>query len=89
LGARPGWVLRSIIQQGLVLAVIGGILGIITSVAVGHLLSSLIFGLRSVDAIVIAAVVLVLTFVSVGGGYFPARRAALVDPLIALRASLK
>lgn len=85
LGAEPGDVLRLMVRDGMRLASIGAALGIAGSIATTRYLQSELFGVRSIDPITLASVVLGLAVVAVAACYFPARRAAKVDPLIALR----
>ena len=59
--------------------------GVLASVASSRLLSSQLFGVASVDPIAYAGVVLVLGVVTLAACYLPARRAAAVDPIVALR----
>jgi putative ABC transport system permease protein len=85
LGAEPGDVLRLMVRDGMRLAAIGVALGIAGSIATTRYLQTQLFGVRTIDPITLASVVLGLAVVAVAACYFPARRAAKVDPLIALR----
>lgn len=85
LGAEPGDVLRLMVRDGMRLAGIGLALGIAGSIATTRYLQAELFGVRSVDPITLTIVVLGLAAVAVAACYFPARRAAKVDPLVALR----
>jgi putative ABC transport system permease protein len=85
LGAEPGDVLRLMVRDGMRLAGIGVALGIVGSIATTRYLQTQLFGVRTIDPITLASVVLGLAVVAVAACYFPARRAAKVDPLIALR----
>src|SRR6202451_162210 len=82
LGAEPGDVLRLMVRDGMRLAGIGLALGIAGSVATARYLETELFGVRPIDPITLTSVVLGLAAVAVGGCYFPARRAAKVDPLV-------
>jgi putative ABC transport system permease protein len=85
LGAPQNQVLRLILKQGLVLTLAGIGVGLAGALALTRLLSGLLFGVRSTDPATFAAIVLLLTFVSMIACYIPARRATRVDPLIALK----
>ena len=85
LGAEPGDVLRLMVRDGMQLAGIGLALGIAGSVATARYLQTELFGVRAIDPITLTSVVVGLAVVAVAACYFPARRAAKVDPLIALR----
>jgi putative ABC transport system permease protein len=85
LGAEPGDVLRLMVRDGMRLAGAGVALGIAGSIATTRYLQTELFGVKNMDPITLASVVLGLAVVAVAACYFPARRAARVDPLIALR----
>ncbi len=85
LGASPGAVLRSVVGEGLKLALLGVLLGGAGALATGRLIAAYLYGVRSTDPAAFACVALVLLAVAVLASYVPARRAAGVDPLIALR----
>ena len=85
LGARAQDVQMLVLRQGLVLAVGGTAIGVLLSVLLGRLVSTLLFGISGRDPLTLAGVSLVLTLVALLACYIPARRAARVDPLIALR----
>ncbi len=68
------------------LLVAGGVaIGLATAAAAGRLVTSLLFGLAVTDAVTMFGSVTLLLIVSAIAGYLPARRAARVDPLVALR----
>ncbi|HEY1341080.1 MAG TPA: ABC transporter permease [Bryobacteraceae bacterium] len=85
LGAQSGDVLRLVGAAGLRLAAAGTIAGAIGAFALTRFLSGLLFGVSSVDAVTFAAMAATLVAVTMLACYIPARRAAKVDPLIALR----
>jgi putative ABC transport system permease protein len=85
LGAQPGRVMRLVLRQGLTLTLIGIGLGLIGSLALTRLMSSLLFGVDATDPVTFTAMVLFLAVVSLIACYIPARRASRVDPMIALR----
>ena len=85
LGAQGRDALRLILAQGLKLVVIGSVAGLIVALALGRVLSSLLYGVTATDPATIVIVVLSLSFVALLACYLPARRATKVDPLVALR----
>jgi putative ABC transport system permease protein len=85
LGARDGDVFRLIIGQGMVLTAVGIIVGLVTSSIVMRFMSGLLFAVTATDPITLILVVLLLGAVALIACYIPARRAAQVDPLVALR----
>ncbi|MGH7506141.1 MAG: FtsX-like permease family protein, partial [Longimicrobiales bacterium] len=86
LGALPGTVRRMVLRQGLVLAVMGVAIGLVGSVALTHLLDSLLFEVSARDPLTFLLVPAVLFGVTALAVYVPAARAARVDPVRALRA---
>lgn len=85
LGARPGQVLGLVVGQGTRAVAIGGALGLLGAFALGRALSSLLYGVRPADPVTLAGVALLITSAGVMASYFPARRAARLDPAHALR----
>ena len=85
LGAQKIDVFRMVIGQGLKLAVIGLIIGIAGAIALTQFLSSLLYGVKPTDPLTFFAVSVILIAVALLACYFPARRAAKVDPMTALR----
>jgi putative ABC transport system permease protein len=85
MGAQPQDVFRIIVGEGLRLALLGVGVGLVTALALTRLLRSFLFGISAYDPITFIGVSLILTIVAVAACYFPARRATLVDPLVALR----
>jgi putative ABC transport system permease protein len=85
LGAQRHDVLRGVLKQGALLAAIGVSLGVAGAFLVTRLMSSLLFGVEPTDAITFAAAVAILFAVAMLASYVPARRAAKVNPLEALR----
>ena len=85
LGAQQGDMLRMVIKQTLVFAAAGVTLGLSASLALTGFMSTLLFGVAPNDppTFVLTAAVLALT--ALLAAYLPARRAAKVDPLVALR----
>jgi hypothetical protein len=85
LGARHGDVLSLVISQGISLAVTGIVIGICGALAFTRLLSTFLFGVGPTDPLTLIGVSVLLVFVAVLASWVPARRAAKVDPMVALR----
>jgi predicted permease len=85
LGADGGNVVRVILSRGILLALAGVVIGLAGSFALAHLLSSMLFGVRVNDPTTFALVPLALFGVAALASYIPARRAAKVNPMVALR----
>jgi predicted permease len=85
LGARPGDIARLIVGEGMLLAVIGLGLGLALAFVVTRFLSTLLLGVNARDPVIFAFITALLAGVSVLSSYLPARAAAEVDPIIALR----
>ena len=86
LGAEQRQVLALVTSQGARLAIVGTLLGIGAAAGLLRVLRSLLFGADPVDPVVLAAVSVLLSGVAVLASYVPARRAARIDPLVALHA---
>lgn len=85
LGAQRGDVLRLVVKQGLLLAVVGAIAGIGVALGVTHYLKSMLYDVSVYDPITIVAVSALLVLVALAACLIPARRATNVDPMVALR----
>jgi putative ABC transport system permease protein len=85
LGASTGRLLGLVLGQGLTLTVLGLIVGVLGAFGLTRLLSTLLFGVTAHDPLTLAAVAALLGAITVLATYLPARRAANVDPVIALR----
>jgi len=85
LGARARSVLWLVLREALTLVAIGLVVGVLASLAVTKTAASLLYELKPNDPLTIALATLLLAAVAALAGYVPARRAARVDPMIALR----
>ncbi|PYP65733.1 MAG: hypothetical protein DMD26_10050 [Gemmatimonadetes bacterium] len=85
LGAKPVDITRMILRGALTLAGIGAVGGAVLFLGVGRVVASLLYGIGPRDPLTLAACVLLLGGVALVASYVPARRAARVDPLVALR----
>jgi putative ABC transport system permease protein len=86
LGARPASILQMVLGQGMLLAVLGVGIGIAGAIALTGLVKSLLFEVPPTDVLTFSGVGLTLLAAAALASYLPARRAAAVDPNIALRA---
>jgi ABC-type antimicrobial peptide transport system permease subunit len=86
LGATARDVHRLVIRQGLRLAAAGLGIGLLLSIVAGRILRSLVDGVEASDPILFGGVLGTLLFTALLASYLPARRAATVDPLLAIRA---
>jgi len=85
LGAGSLNVFVQVVGRGLLLALLGTALGLIGSLAATRVLASFLFNVRATDPLTFAAVAFLLIGVALVASYFPARRAARIDPMVALR----
>jgi putative ABC transport system permease protein len=85
LGAQSSSILKMVIGEGLLLALIGIVVGVGGSLLLTRFLSKMLFGITPTDPFTFASISAVLVLVAVLASYIPARRATRVDPLIALR----
>jgi putative ABC transport system permease protein len=85
LGARPGDVLGLVLRQGMELAVIGIVAGLLGAVALTRVMASLLFGVSTIDAATFGAVPALLAVVAFAATVIPAWRTTRVDPVVALR----
>ncbi len=86
LGARPDGLVRLVLADGLRLALAGGLVGLLAALALGQVLAAFLFGVAPRDPLTLAGVSLLLVGIALVSAWLPARRAARVDPLTALRA---
>jgi len=85
MGARPGDVQKMVVKQGLTLTGAGVVLGAIGALALTRLMQTLLFETGAADPGIYLSITAMLTLVAFAACWFPARRAAMVDPLRALR----
>ncbi|MET0619988.1 MAG: ABC transporter permease [Thermoanaerobaculia bacterium] len=86
LGADPRSVLRLVVGQGMAVAFAGAGLGLVGAFLLTRLMASLLYGVRAGDPLTFAAVAVALLLVALAASWIPARRAARIDPMRALRA---
>jgi len=85
LGATPRQVVAGVVRQGMTLAVLGVALGLAGALTLGRFLSALLYGLEPTDTATLVVTLVGFGVVAAGAAYLPARRAAKVDPITALR----
>jgi len=85
LGARPRDVVKTVLRQGMTLVAVGILLGLGGAVSLSHVLQGLLFGVSPNDPATLSGAALILAAVALLACWLPARRAARVEPLTALR----
>jgi ABC-type antimicrobial peptide transport system permease subunit len=85
LGAAPSSVSRLVLREGITLALFGTALGVPAALASERILRRMLEGIGGADTLMLASVTVLLALVTVAASWIPARRAARVDPLVALR----
>ena len=85
LGAAPAGLRAMVLKQVGMTAVIGGAIGLVAALALGHAAESTLYGMSGRDPFVLAAAAVVLGAVVLAGSWFPARRASRIAPTVALR----
>ena len=85
LGATRVDVLRMVMRQGLRLTLVGLVVGVGGAVALTRVLSSLLYDVTPTDPVTLVLVSCVLALMALLASYLPARRAARIDPMVALR----
>jgi cell division protein FtsX len=85
IGAQPRMVEWMFLRESLALLVVGVLLGLPVAIAITRFVASMLYGLGPQDPMSIGAALIVLTAATVAASYLPARRAAAVDPIQALR----
>jgi putative ABC transport system permease protein len=85
LGARPPDVRRMIMREGMMLALVGVLFGVVATIAVTPLMRSLLYGVRPSEPAILIPVAVLLSLVALFATYIPARRATRIDPVLTLR----
>ena len=85
LGAGRSNMLSMVLREILTLVSIGVVIGVPIALAGDRLVSNMLFGLKSTDPITLVNATIVLVIVAAIAGYLPARKASLIDPMVALR----
>lgn len=85
LGAQPRDIFRLVVKNGMALTAVGLALGLLTCLVVARLLTSMLYGVSPTDPLTLAGIALLLAATALLACYLPARRAARVDPMVALR----
>lgn len=85
LGAKQGDVLRLVVREGMILAVIGAAIGLMGAFLLTRILTGFLYQVKPTDPVIFASVPFIFAAVAFFASYIPAHRAARVDPMIALR----
>jgi predicted permease len=85
LGAGSGDVLRMVLSEGFRMSFVGLILGLAGAFAAGRSISTMLFNVKSIDLATYLSAIAIVMLVTLVASYFPARRAARIDPSVALR----
>jgi putative ABC transport system permease protein len=85
LGAERADIVRLLVTEGMVLAVVGVSIGLAGALALTRFLTSMLYSVKPTDPVTFIAVPFILTLVALIASYIPARRATKVDPMVALR----
>jgi ABC-type lipoprotein release transport system permease subunit len=85
LGARPGEVIAMFLKQGLALLAVGGVAGLVLALATTRMLKAWLYGISASDPLTFFVGIAVLGVTAVLASWIPARRAARIDPMSALR----
>jgi hypothetical protein len=81
LGARPTDVLRMVTAEGIELAILGVLFGVIASLGLGRLVASRLYGVTATDPLILASAVMLMLLVTAAACAVPALRAARIDPV--------
>jgi len=85
LGADRRMVLQQVLRDGLGITVAGVLIGLVAALALSHVMANYVYGIQATDPLTYAAATLILVLAALAACYLPARRAASVDPMQALR----
>ena len=85
LGATRHSILAMVLRESALVVTVGSVVGVAVAQAAAQLVSALLFGVKAQDPSTVAITVSVLLGVALVAAFFPARRAARVDPMVALR----
>jgi len=85
LGATHWDIMGMVFREGLVLTLVGLFVGLLLGLGVARILASLLYGVSPIDPVSVVATVVLLALTAVLAGLIPARRAARIDPMVALR----
>jgi putative ABC transport system permease protein len=87
LGAQRGSILALVLRQGLGIALAGIAFGIVGAAGLTRLLASMLFGVKAIDPVTFISAAALFLIIGLAASYIPARRAAAVEPMAALRDS--